>query len=138
MDQLKITKIFITKDHLSEIIAIAKQCAPNEACGIIAGEGSTIKKIYEISNSLQSPVEYLMDAAEMVEVFWEIEKKSWDTVAFFHSHPTSPAIPSLTDLQNNYYPDTPYLIVGCEEKIWTVRVFYLNRIDFQEIPLVII
>ena len=85
MDQLKITKIFITKDHLSEIIAIAKRCAPNEACGIIAGEGSTIKKIYEISNSLQSPVEYLMDAAEMVEVFWEIEKKSWDTVAFFHS-----------------------------------------------------
>lgn len=137
MDQLKITKIILTKDHLSEIIAIAKRHAPNEACGILAGEGSTIKKIYEISNSLQSPVEYLMDPAEMVSVFWEMENKSWETVAFFHSHPASPPIPSLTDLQNNYYPDTPYLIVGSEGKNWTIRVFFLNQTGYQEIPVVI-
>lgn len=137
MDQLSHSSILLAKHHFSELISIAKQRAPNEACGIIAGEGYSSKKIYEVTNALHSPFEYLMDPEEMVRVFWEMENHSWDALAFFHSHPASPPIPSPTDLEKNFYPDTPYLIVGREGKNWIVRGFFLGRTDFQEIRVII-
>ena len=138
MDQLSQSCIYLTKDHLSEIISIAKQHAPIEACGIIAGDGSKSRKVYEISNTLMSPVEYLMDPKETVKVFWEMGKNNLDTLAFFHSHPASAPLPSPTDLERNFYPDTPYLIVGREKKNWIVRAFLLGAKDFQEINVKII
>ena len=137
MDQLNQSTIRLSAAHLAQIISIAKQRAPNEACGIIAGEGSTGKQFYEISNSLNSPTEYLMDPEETVRVFWEMENNNLDTVAFFHSHPAGPPFPSPTDLERNYYPDTPYLIIGLEENIWTVRAFFLSKVSFREIQVLV-
>lgn len=137
MDQLNPFSLQLSETHLAQIISIAKLRAPNEACGIIAGEGSTGRQIYEISNSLNSPTEYLMNPEEMVRVFWEIENNNLDPVAFFHSHPHSLPFPSPTDLARNYYPDTPHLIVGLEEDIWTARAFLLAQADYREIRLII-
>ena len=138
MDQLRHSSISLTKDHLSEIISIAELRAPNEACGIIAGEGSASRKVYEITNTLLSPFEYLMDPEETVKVFWEMEKNNLEILAFFHSHPASAPLPSPTDLERNFYPDTPYLIIGREKQNWIVRGFFLGAKDFQEIKVKII
>ena len=138
MDQLKNLRIVLHNHHFSKIISIAQAWSPLESCGIIAGVGQTSKKVYEISNVLNSTSEYLMDAEEMVKTFWEIETNDWETLAFFHSHPLSPPIPSSTDLERNYYPKTPHLIVGQKGKNWDVRGYYLTRSDYREIMIKII
>lgn len=138
MAKLKSPSLFLSKSHYSKLIEIARQQAPFEACGIIAGIGQTSQKIYPISNILKSTVEYLMNPEEMVHVFWEIENQHWEPIAFFHSHPASLPLPSQTDLDRNYYPETPHLIIGREEGLWSIRGFLLSKIDYKQIEIKII
>ena len=76
-----------------------------------------------------------MDPAEMVEAFWDMENNNWEPLAFFHSHPASPPIPSQTDLERNYYPDTPHLIAGRQGGNWAVRAFFFTKTNFHEIRI---
>ena len=138
MDKLNTPGIILTQSHFSKILDIAKKQAPIEACGIIAGIDHTSIKIYPISNILNSTVEYLMDPQEMVHVFWEIERQNWETIAFFHSHPASYPIPSQTDIDRNYYYETPHLIIGRDRGQWITRGFLISKKDFKQIKIDII
>ena len=138
MDQLNKSSITLLNRHHTQIISISQQHSPIEACGIIAGEDLISRKIYEITNSLNSPMEFLMDPAEMVEAFWDMEIHNWEPIAFFHSHPVSPPFPSQTDLKRNYYPDTPHLIAGQQGGNWVIRAFFLFKTNFQEIRIELI
>ena len=138
MDKLNSPRIILTKSHFAKILEIVQQQAPLEACGIIAGIGQTSKEIYPISNTLNSTVEYLMNPQEMVHVFWEIERKNWEPIAFFHSHPATYPLPSQTDLDRNYYLDTPHLIVGRDKGRWIIHGFLLAKKNFKQIEIEII
>ncbi|MEJ2484212.1 MAG: M67 family metallopeptidase [Anaerolineales bacterium] len=138
MDKLNPLKIFLSRLHFSKILEIAQQQAPLEACGIIAGIDQTSQEIYQITNALYSPVEFLMNPQEMVKVFWEIDLQNLEPIAFFHSHPASQPIPSQTDLDRNYYPETPQLIIGKEMDQWAIRGFLLSKKDIKEIKIEII
>jgi proteasome lid subunit RPN8/RPN11 len=61
-----------------------------------------------------------------------------EPIAFFHSHPASQPIPSQTDLDRNYYPETPQLIIGKEMDQWAIRGFLLSKKDIKEIKIEII
>ena len=78
MDKLNPLKIILSRLHFSKILEIAQQQAPLEACGIIAGIDQTSQEIYQITNALYSPVEFLMNPQEMVKVFWEIDLHFYD------------------------------------------------------------
>jgi len=138
MDQLRMPTIILPQPHASQMVTIAEQQAPIEACGIIAGRDQISHKIFPISNSLNSPVEFLMDSEEMVKAFWEIEELNLEAIAFFHSHPATQPLPSQTDLKRNYYPETPHLIVGLEKGKWAIRGFILSKNSYQEIQIKIV
>jgi len=138
VDQLDQSKIILNQFHCNRLFSIATKTRPNEACGILAGIGHICEQVYQITNVLNSPVEFLMAPEEMVKVFWEIEQSNLEAIAFFHSHPTSKPIPSQTDLERNYYPDTPQLIIGMDNGGWTMRCYLLSPTSFQEIPIKII
>lgn len=135
MDQLTPQNLSISSQHYQEIIAIGEKIAPIEACGIIAGKNGRSMKVFQITNILNSPYEYLMDPSEMLKAFWEIDEQEWELLAFFHSHPMSRPIPSKTDLARNYYPDTPQLILGKSQSEWKSRAYYLGKTEFKEIPI---
>lgn len=135
MDQLTNQNLSISSQHYQEIIAIVDKIAPIEACGMIAGEKKQSKKVFHITNTLDSPYEYLMDPEEMLKAFWEIDEQDWEVLAFFHSHPMSRPIPSSTDLARNYYPDTPHLILGKSQSKWESRAYYLVKTEYKEIPI---
>lgn len=136
MDQLTPIQLNLHPIHSAEIISAVSEIAPIEACGIIGGDALSSRKIYPIRNILQSPNVYLMDAAEMLQAFMDIEDQGWDIVAFYHSHPHSFPSPSQTDLDQNYYPDTPYVIAGKIDGKWELRAYILNDDQSREIPIV--
>ncbi len=138
MDELIPSQLNLHPDHLAEILSIASQNAPYEACGILAGENGFSCKVYPILNTLQSRSEYLMDAEQMLHAFWDIEEKGWQTLAFFHSHPNSPPIPSATDLARNFYPHTIHAIAGKIETRWELKAYQLFKQNYNEIPIVIL
>jgi len=120
------------------MITIAEKLAPVEACGVLAGKFGQSTKVFPITNTLDSPYEYLMDPEEMLKAFWEIDERDWDVLAFFHSHPVSLPIPSQTDLARNYYPDTPHIIIGKSQSNWVFRAFLLKKSEYNEIPVEVI
>ncbi|HVM12291.1 MAG TPA: M67 family metallopeptidase [Actinomycetota bacterium] len=87
------------------IVAHARAERPLEACGVVAGAGGAPVGVYPIANVERSPVRYRFDEREQRRVFREIEDRGWDLLAFFHSHPDSPAEPSSTDRMQAHRPD---------------------------------
>lgn len=136
MDELIPTQLNLHPTHREEIITVARQLVPIEACGMIGGDAQTSRKVYPISNTLHSPYEFLMDPEEMLKAFMEIEDHKWEVLAFFHSHPASPPLPSPIDLARNYYPHTPHLIAGKIGDTWKLRAFILESHQSREIPIV--
>ena len=65
-------KLTIPADIADEVIAQAKQGLPLEVCGILAGNGDCVEKLYKMTNTDESNVHYAMDSQEQfaaVELF---------------------------------------------------------------------
>jgi len=89
---------------------------PNEACGILAGRGTTVEKVYALRSENPSPTFYQIDAQEQFRVLKEMREAGRDLVGIYHSHPTGRAYPSSTDVELAYYPEAVYVIVSLVER----------------------
>jgi proteasome lid subunit RPN8/RPN11 len=103
----------LSQAQLDAVLDHARACKPEEACGILAGDGDgDVKRVFLMENSEHSSSFYVMDSGEQFQVFDEIEKDGLQLVAIFHSHPHSPAYPSAQDMELAFYPDSVYLIIS--------------------------
>jgi proteasome lid subunit RPN8/RPN11 len=84
---------------------------PNEACGLVAGNGR-VERFYPMSNADHSPTTYRLDPGEQLQVFNEIEERGWELFGIFHSHTHTEAFPSPTDRRQAFYPEANYLLVS--------------------------
>ena len=105
----------VHKSLIDEILAHAKEGYPDEVCGLMAGRNGIISRIFRITNSDKSSVSYMMEPAEQFRAFKEMRMDGSELTAIYHSHPTSPAYPSQTDVKLAYYPDAAYLIVSLQK-----------------------
>lgn len=91
----------------------ALMCHPEEACGLIAGDASgAIRMVYPLTNAEASPVRYTIDAREHFGALRHAERNGWELVGAFHSHPTTEAYPSVTDIAKAAEPEWIYLIIS--------------------------
>jgi proteasome lid subunit RPN8/RPN11 len=104
--------LLIPRPLLDRMVAHCRGAYPNETCGILAGKGFTVEKIYEMTNVEPSPVSYLMDPKEQFLAMKEMRSEGTRMIAIYHSHPQSPAYPSQKDVSLAFYPDAVYVIVG--------------------------
>ncbi len=99
-----------------------------ECCGILAGNGRTAKKVFELTNTEKSSVRFLMSPEEQLRVFEELEKESMEMIAIYHSHPHSAAFPSETDVQMAFYPEVSSIIISLEKKEHpAVKAFRIDK-----------
>jgi len=121
---------------MAEIFAHLNAHQPNEACGVLGGQGGRVLKVYPVSNATPSPVRYTMEPNEQVRAMMEIEERGWELVGIFHSHPAGPPVPSETDVAEAYYPDSAYVICAPDsDGGWQARAFELKNGTAREIEL---
>ncbi|HUI45100.1 MAG TPA: M67 family metallopeptidase [Nitrospirota bacterium] len=106
----------IKKTDLESIYEHCNSVYPNEACGILAGRGTTVEKVYALRSENPSPTFYQIDAQEQFRVLKEMREAGRDLVGIYHSHPTGRAYPSSTDVELAYYPEAVYVIVSLVER----------------------
>ena len=74
---------------------------PNEACGMllgrIVGDTYAVLKAALTPNQMRSPVRFAIPDEDIIQAYRTAAKDGMDVVGVYHSHPTSPAIPSGTD-----------------------------------------
>lgn len=125
--------VYLKKQHLAEMIAHAREEAPLEACGILAGTEDHVVKLYRARNADCSPVSYRLQPEEQYRIFMDVEEKGWDILGIYHSHPTSAAVPSGIDLKQAYYPEAVYFVVSLADPVKPhVRAFRIVEGEITE------
>ena len=95
------------------MVGHARDEAPNECCGLIAGEDGRAVAIYPMTNVERSPYRYKLDPKEFHSVYFkEIEDRNREILVIYHSHTHSPAYPSATDIRLASWPDAFYVLVS--------------------------
>ena len=98
--------------YVEEIIAHAREEAPNECCGIIAGKDGRPVKLFRARNSEGSPYRYSVAPEDLFRIYRECEDNDWNFLAIYHSHTASEAYPSPTDVRLAFWPEAYYVLVS--------------------------
>lgn len=110
---------------------------PDEACGILAGSGNEVSKIYTMTNIEPSPSSYLMEPKEQFVAMKDMRGRNLSMAAIFHSHPSSPAFPSGRDINLAFYDNAVHIIVGLSETTPSVRAYFIRDGKAEEACIVI-
>jgi proteasome lid subunit RPN8/RPN11 len=129
----------IPRDLIDEIVAHAREEAPNECCGLIAGVDGRADRIYRARNSEESPFRYVVDPRDQIRIMDEIEQADQELVGIYHSHTRSAAYPSQTDVNlAEGWPDPLYLICSLEDRDRPdVRAFAIRDGAIEEATLTV-
>ena len=129
--------ISIKREDIELVLEHARDENPREACGILAGNNGIVEKVYRMKNKDLSSVTYLMDSMEQFAVMKEMRGKGLDIVGIYHSHTSSVAFPSATDIELAFYPEASYLIVSLAGKEPQMRSFRIKdeKIEEEEIGI---
>jgi proteasome lid subunit RPN8/RPN11 len=128
----------IAPELLDEIVAHAREEAPNECCGMVAARDGQAVRVYRARNVAPSPkLAYEIDGTEQYRIQMEIEDKGLDLGAIYHSHPRTEPYPSQTDINLAFYPDAVYMIVGLGGGEPDVRSYWIRDGQVEEAGLAV-
>jgi proteasome lid subunit RPN8/RPN11 len=96
---------------LDEIVAHAREEAPNECCGMIGARDGRATSLYRARNAEASPLRYTVHPQDQLRIMDELEGRGEELAAIYHSHTGSRAYPSQTDINlAANWPDPLYVI----------------------------
>lgn len=128
----------ISSELLDELIAHAREEAPNECCGMVGVVDGRARTVYRAENAEASPLRYSLHPQEQLRIMNAIEDAGEELGAIYHSHTRSPPYPSQTDVNLAFYPDAAYVIVSVTEPDRPeVRAFTIRDGDIDERELVV-
>jgi proteasome lid subunit RPN8/RPN11 len=120
-----------------ELIAHAREGNPDEVCGILAGRGERVERLYRVRNTADQvdaqrgvfrdresgqavagrrAAHYYMDPRDQLRVYNEIDDLGLTVLAYYHSHPGSEARPSPTDIRLASDLQAHYVLVSLQDK----------------------
>src|SRR5258708_33790564 len=104
-------RLIVPRPVYEEMVAQALAEQPNECCGLLGGVveicsdrsriGRVVKR-YPLVNEANSPVEFYNGGKDLFEAVRDMRESSLDTLAVYHSHPSSRPVPSKTDRAMNW------------------------------------
>jgi proteasome lid subunit RPN8/RPN11 len=123
----------LPRAYIDEMVAHAQEDAPNECCGIIAGNGGTPTKLYRAINAEASPYRYSVDPKDLLRIHNDADAHDWDFLAIYHSHTHTEAYPSPTDVRLAAgWPDAYYILVSLMDPEPIVRAFRIESGEVTE------
>lgn len=108
--------------------------APLEACGLLGGVPPRVSSFHPLRNAARSETRYDADPTDLVAAVRDLRNREAQILAIYHSHPKWSAIPSGTDLRENYYEDVPRIIVSLQHSEPEVRIWRLRPDGYDELP----
>jgi len=127
----------IAPDLYAEMIAHAREEAPNECCGMIAVEDGRAVRLYRATNAAASPLRYEVEPHDQYRIEMAIDDAGWELGAIYHSHTRSDPYPSQTDINLAFHPDAVYLIVSVAAQEPDVRAFSIRDGEVRDAELAV-
>jgi proteasome lid subunit RPN8/RPN11 len=134
-------RLILPRQFHMEIVLQAQAELPNECCGLLAGHlesapdglvGRAMRRL-PLVNAAASPREFDSDPRSMLIAHKEMRKENLELLAIYHSHPTSPPVPSRTDLKRNKHGESVVnLIVSLETDVPRIKAWWLGTDQYRE------
>lgn len=97
---------------IDSMVEHARLETPLECCGLLMGQAGRITRLRRMRNLAQSPTRYEMAPGELFQFFKDLRGSGLQHLGIYHSHPSSEAYPSATDIAQSFYPDCTYFILS--------------------------
>jgi proteasome lid subunit RPN8/RPN11 len=109
----------IRRDLVESIITHARRDHPDEACGIVAGPigSDRPERFIPMANAERSTTFYRFDSMEQLKVWREMDDRDEEPVVIYHSHTSTEAYPSRTDIAYASEPNAHYLLVSTRDEL---------------------
>ncbi|GAW85064.1 conserved hypothetical protein [Bathymodiolus platifrons methanotrophic gill symbiont] len=133
----KIKEIAIPRKIVQSLLHHAQQTPEQEVCGLISSLNNTPYHCYPIENTATQPERFFnLDPQQQIQAMASMREKDEQLFAIYHSHPSAPAVPSSTDIEQANYPDTLYIIISLNTKgVLELRAYQIADTQFLEVPL---
>jgi len=102
---------------VAEMVAHAREEAPNECCGFVAVRDGVATEVRRAVNQAASPLKFEVDGLEVLHALDDFEDAGAQLGAIYHSHTRTEPYPSQTDI--NFaanWPGVEWVIVGLDRK----------------------
>lgn len=112
-----VSVLVIRRDLVDAMVAHARRDHPDEACGVIAGPDGSDRpeRLIEMVNAERSPTFYRFDSTEQLKVWRGMDEADEEPVVVYHSHTSTEAYPSRTDVSYASEPNAHYVLVSTRD-----------------------
>jgi len=140
-------KVYLAASIQAEIFEQMNGTYPNEGGGFLLGtqenDAIRIAGIIQVENTFAAEEQfhrYAMTPLDWARLEDEADERGLTLVGYYHSHPDSPAVPSIYD-RDHALPNFTYIITSVhsgpksvEQRVWQLRA---DRSQFDEGELII-
>ncbi|GMR20944.1 MAG: hypothetical protein BMS9Abin36_1542 [Gammaproteobacteria bacterium] len=127
--------VHLPRTLVTRLLSIAQRSPDQEVCGIISGTAEqAFLQVHPVDNVAKHPQQHFhLDDKSLIDTLRNIREAGNHLSAIYHSHPNSPAKPSLTDIEQHGYPDALYLIISLNtEGVLEMRGYYIHNKSVEE------
>ncbi|MFC7167605.1 desampylase [Halospeciosus flavus] len=138
--------LVLAADVYEAVLEHAREDAPLEACGVLAGERdpesgvARAVSVHRAHNAADAPrVAYEIDPADLLHLIESIEEAGREVVGFYHSHPAGPPHLSDRDRREATWEGYHYLLVSlagstaiCDAWRWTGEEFVRDDVAVRD------
>ncbi|CAN5851642.1 hypothetical protein BH20CHL3_BH20CHL3_04080 [soil metagenome] len=136
------TILVLRKGDRDRIVRHLRAALPDEGVGLLAVEWNKsdgartaeTRCFYPGANVRPSPDRFELDPVELMSALRDIDRGGWELGAIVHSHPSGPARPSRTDLDEAFYPESLMLIASFTGDPPDLQAWRLERVGDDWVP----
>jgi len=120
---------------IDALVRHARDQAPLECCGLLIGSPGVVEESYPVQNLRNSRVAFQVDPAGHFTAIRKARDRGLAVVGAYHSHPTSEAVPSETDLREANDPYLLHVIVSLRGAEPVLRGYRITTETAVEVEL---
>jgi [CysO sulfur-carrier protein]-S-L-cysteine hydrolase len=124
----------------AQIVALAYDCYPDEACGLIAGHPGSdhVQRFYPCRNAAESARVYTIEPRDHLRAERDAESEGWEIVGVVHSHTHTEPYPSPTDVTQAPDPSWQYVIVSLKRAAPDMRSYRIIDGVITDVPIALV
>lgn len=126
---MPVNEIKIKRPLALHLLSLAQRSPDAEICGLVGSKDGVLSTCYAIDNIADAPAQtFLMQPEQQAAALQSIQAKGETVYAIYHSHPSTPPVPSEKDLAEAGQHSAYYLIISLSTKgVLEMAAYQLNN-----------
>ena len=132
-----VNTVRLPRTIVNQLLHLAQKSPDEEICGLISRDSRGLRRCYPVSNQAGDRKRFFaLDPKAQIDAMRAMREHGEELAAIYHSHPDSPPLPSLADVEQHEYPAVLYLIISLGTKgVLEMRGFHIHGRSIEEVPI---